>query len=138
MTNAGGGGKEVAIPGDWNIVCDVCDFKWKASLTLRRWDGLRVCPYDWEPRHPHDFLRTKEDDQSVPFTRSAPADADLPFITASAEPDRDFGCPTVTPPSNSLCYQEGEPGNGWVADDYFECQDPIGLSPGDPRLPQCV
>ena len=55
--------------GDWNVICDVCGFKYKASDIKKRWDNLYVCADDWEPRHPMDFQKGFEDDPSVPFTR---------------------------------------------------------------------
>lgn len=60
--------------GEWNVICDVCGFKKKASEVKLRWDGLYVCKEDWETRHPQEFLRTPKDDQSVPWTRSEPSD----------------------------------------------------------------
>lgn len=58
--------------GDWNITCDVCSKKIKASRSYRRWDGLIVCQDDMEMRHPQDFVRAKQDKISVPFTRPIP------------------------------------------------------------------
>lgn len=55
--------------GDWNAICDCCGFKFKASELRERWDGLMVCPEDWESRHPQDFLRVRGDNPSVPWTR---------------------------------------------------------------------
>ena len=46
-----------AIPGDYNVICDVCGFKLKRSQTRKRWDGLLVCDADWEPRHPQDYVK---------------------------------------------------------------------------------
>lgn len=59
----------VTGPGNYNVICDVCGFKKKASEVRRRWDGLMVCPEDWEMRHPMDFFRTKNDTVLLPFTR---------------------------------------------------------------------
>ena len=56
--------------GDWNVICDVCGFKYKASDIRKRWDNLYVCEDDWEPRHPMDFQKGFEDDPSVPFSRT--------------------------------------------------------------------
>ena len=71
--------------GDWNAICDSCGRKFKASQLRRRWDGLRVCKDDWEPRHPQDFLRGKPDKPSVPWSRPEQADT---FVTpAPADPD---------------------------------------------------
>jgi len=63
--------------GDWNVICDVCGFKKRASEVRLRWDGLYVCQEDWETRHPQEFLRTPKDDTSVPFTRPEPSDIEI-------------------------------------------------------------
>lgn len=55
--------------GDWNAICDVCGFKFKASELRKRWDNLRVCKDDWELRQPQDFLKSRPDKQNVPWTR---------------------------------------------------------------------
>lgn len=65
--------------GDWNAICDVCGLKHKASEMKKRWDGLMVCPTDWEPRHPQDFLRVRPDSPAVPWTRPEPED-DYVFV----------------------------------------------------------
>lgn len=59
--------------GDWNAICALCGFKYKASEL--RWNNQiqdYVCKYDWEQRHPQERLRPTEDDQSVPWTRPNP------------------------------------------------------------------
>jgi predicted class III extradiol MEMO1 family dioxygenase len=56
-------------PGDWNVHCDVCSRKIKASESKKRWDGLIVCSDDFEHRHPQDFVRAKQDKISVAFVR---------------------------------------------------------------------
>lgn len=60
--------------GLWNVICDRCGFKRKSNQVMHTWDGLIVCSPStgktcYETRHPQDFVRTKPDDQSVPFTR---------------------------------------------------------------------
>lgn len=62
------------VIGDWNAICDVCGFKYKASELRDRWDGLKVCDKDWEPRNAQEFIRVPKDDQSVAWTRPEPAD----------------------------------------------------------------
>lgn len=57
------------LHGDWNAICDVCGFKFKALDLKRRWDGYYVCEEDWERRHPADFFRAPKDDQSISWTR---------------------------------------------------------------------
>ena len=59
----------VGGPGSYNAICDVCGLKYKASDLLKRWDGLMVCKFDWEPRHPQEFIRAKHDNAPLPFTR---------------------------------------------------------------------
>ena len=59
----------VGGPGSYNAICDVCGLKYKASALLKRWDGLMVCKWDWEPRHPQEFIRAKNDNVPLPFIR---------------------------------------------------------------------
>lgn len=77
--------------GDWNAICDVCGQKFKASELRRRWDNLRVCPDDFEERHPQDFLKGKKDDQSVPWARPEAIDREVPY--GGINPDDPFGTP---------------------------------------------
>jgi len=58
--------------GSWNVTCDVCSKKIKASIAKKRWDGFIVCPDDYEERHPQDFVRARQDKISVPFSRPIP------------------------------------------------------------------
>jgi hypothetical protein len=68
-------------PGNWNSLCDVCGFKFKALNLKRRWDGLMVCNEDYETRHAQDFLRVQKEKISVPFTRPYPvADTFVGYI----------------------------------------------------------
>ena len=55
--------------GDWLALCDMCGQRYYASKLRQRWDGLMVCNKDWETRHPQEFVRAKEDNQTVPWTR---------------------------------------------------------------------
>jgi hypothetical protein len=57
------------IAGDFWRICDQCGFKYRASETVKRWDGLMVCFEDFEQRHPQDFVRGRIDDQNVPDAR---------------------------------------------------------------------
>jgi hypothetical protein len=80
------------ISGDYNIICDVCGVKIKASKSKKRWDGAIVCPYDYEERHIQDFIRVRPDKITVPFIRN-PEDT---FITGtcsipSRHPYADYG-----------------------------------------------
>ena len=64
--------KNYFISGQWNLICDVCSVKYKAGKAKHRWDGFIVCPNCYEQRHPQDFVRTKQDKISVPFSRPIP------------------------------------------------------------------
>ena len=62
---------------EYSALCDVCKFKYKASQLRQRWDGLMVCPQDWETRHPMDFYRPINDVHELPFIRSNVSDVNL-------------------------------------------------------------
>lgn len=47
------------------VVCDSCGFDIRAQDIRETWDHRLVCPSDWEPRHPQDFVRSKYDDMSA-------------------------------------------------------------------------
>lgn len=47
--------------GNYWLVCDVCGKAMRQKDAKTRWDGAVVCPSDWEPRHPQDFVRAVED-----------------------------------------------------------------------------
>jgi hypothetical protein len=64
--------------GDWNAICDVCGRQMKASALRQRWDGLKTCQDDWEPRQPQDFVRGVADYQAPPFTRPEQSDSFIP------------------------------------------------------------
>lgn len=56
-------------PGVWKVVCQVCEKELYSDECKFRWDGLIVCPADWEPRHPLDYMRPpKVKEDGVPFT----------------------------------------------------------------------
>lgn len=71
--------------GDYNAICDVCGFKFKASELRRRWDGYMVCSSDYEQRHPQDLIRLKPDRQAVPWAR--PESPDTFRVPAPADPN---------------------------------------------------
>lgn len=65
--------------GDWKTVCDVCGREYKASQLKQRWDGLKTCSDDWEPRQPQDFVRGVADTQAPPWTRPEQANSFVPI-----------------------------------------------------------
>lgn len=56
-------------PGQWNVHCDVCGFKFKSSEIKKRWDGLMVCHKDYELDHPQKFLRVPQEKITVDYVR---------------------------------------------------------------------
>lgn len=62
------------VSGDWNVLCDSCGRKFKASAVKKDWRGLMVCEEDYETRHESDFLRVQREKISVPFSRPPPAE----------------------------------------------------------------
>ena len=64
--------KNYFISGEFNVTCDICSKKIKAHEAKQRWDGLVVCPDDFEHRHEQDYVRARVDKITVPFTRPRP------------------------------------------------------------------
>jgi hypothetical protein len=61
--------------GNHWVVCDVCGFEYRQSEMRKRWDGLITCRFDWEIRHPQEFIRGVADDtRAKGFVRPRPAD----------------------------------------------------------------
>lgn len=61
----------------YNALCDVCGFKFKASMLRKRWDGYMVCRNDYEVRHSMDFYTTRNDVHLLPWTRTDGAGIDV-------------------------------------------------------------
>lgn len=61
--------KEYLKLGDWNAVCDICGFRFKASQLRKNWKGEYVCRDDFELRHPQEFVRVAPEKISVPWAR---------------------------------------------------------------------
>lgn len=55
--------------GDWNAVCDICGFRFKASQLKKNWKNEMVCDADFELRHPQEFVRVRPEKISVPWAR---------------------------------------------------------------------
>ena len=72
-------GKKTRSPG-WKagnhwVYCDRCSSAIRAKDAKKTWDNLIVCPDDWEPRHPQDFVRGRRDDiRAKEPVRSEPED----------------------------------------------------------------
>lgn len=90
--------------GDWNMLCDCCGRKIKASQSRKRWDGFQVCsptfnPGCWEERQPLDFIKARQDKISVPFTRPQPTDT---FVTVTYTDTENNTVPSGTFNPNTL------------------------------------
>ena len=73
------------IAGDYWQICDECGRKIRNSQSRKRWDGLIVCPADWEPRHPQEVLHdTPNEHQSVQDARPRPESNQLYIATKVA------------------------------------------------------
>ncbi len=86
--------------GDYNAICDVCGFEFKASKMRKNWKGLFVDAACFETRHPQDFLRTRPERGGVPISRPEPEDINRLSTCDfwSNSPMADFGtadCMTV-------------------------------------------
>lgn len=44
-------------PGDALAICDRCGFQFYLSELQEEWSGAKVCPADFEERHPQEFAR---------------------------------------------------------------------------------
>ncbi len=67
--------------GDFNVICDTCGQKFKASKVKKQWDGFITCNQCWDYRHPQEFVRAKEDKQATPYSRP---DASPTFVDKAA------------------------------------------------------
>ena len=91
------------VLGDWNVLCDSCGRKYKASELTQRWDGLMCCDDDWEIRQPQDFVRRVPDIQIAPSLRPEPADSFVPVTTFQRMTDS----PSVSNSPLQVQYIEG-------------------------------
>ena len=101
--------------GFWAI-CDVCGFKYRASQMRERWDGLMVCPDDWNPRQPQDFVKGVPEDTTTPWSRTRVPDT---FISGTCTLAGRSCIPAYAVPGCSIpgSIPEGlyESLSGWVA-----------------------
>lgn len=66
------------VSGDNWAICDQCGFKYRASTIRERWDGLWVCPEDWEPRQPQDYVEAQQDKIVADIQRPEPEEVFVP------------------------------------------------------------
>lgn len=100
--------------GQWNVICDVCGFKFKSGDIKKRWDGLQVCKDDWEIRQPLDFERGVKDDPSVPYTRPDSAEIGGTDINGNTFP------PTFDADAKAIGDRPDPDNDGLVEGDHLE------------------
>lgn len=61
--------KNYYVAGDWNVICDRCGLKKKASMLRLEWTNLRVCDDCYETRHPQTLLKVNSEQINVPWDR---------------------------------------------------------------------
>lgn len=81
--------------GQWNAVCDVCGFEFKAKELKKRWDGFMVCKEDFEVRHSLDFQRAREERVSVPWTRTDDSEGEITAFTTDQTLTADIDTDTI-------------------------------------------
>jgi hypothetical protein len=91
--------------GDWNTICDVCGREYKASQLKQRWDGLKTCNDDWEPRQPQDFVRGVADTQAPPWSRPEQANSFQPVTLVYDNNGQPFISPVVSQTIPSILAQ---------------------------------
>jgi len=57
------------VSGDWSICCARCNTTILASESRKEYDGLIVCKWCYEPRHPQEMIRMRKDRIIPPFIR---------------------------------------------------------------------
>jgi hypothetical protein len=72
--------KNYASIGSWNIICQVCRAKIKATEAKKRWDGFIVCDDCFELRHPLDMPPPPMPAEMRPLPFTSP-DPDPTYIT---------------------------------------------------------
>lgn len=97
--------KSTFIAGDYNAICDVCGFQYKASELLRRWDGARVCEKDFEHRHPQELIRPPRQHRPVAWARP---EQDLTYIDVTYWDERETG-DAVNPDGSPMLNPDGTP-----------------------------
>ena len=60
--------------GQHLFICDVCGFEYYSEDKRKRWDGLIVCPEDYEADHPQKYIRVQPDGLPVADPRPEPED----------------------------------------------------------------
>lgn len=77
--------KKTTWPGNWKVTCHVCGFWYPSDEIRKRWDGVLVCPKDYETRHPQTLIKIRGE-------RAFPS-----FVSKDLSPDTEVAyCDIVT------------------------------------------
>lgn len=76
-------------PGSFYRICDRTGFAVRSERTQAEWQNLIVDRKVWEQRHPQDFVKGVNDDQTVPYAR--PRTPNLPVGTSLASQFQVYG-----------------------------------------------
>lgn len=64
--------KDYYAPGQNNVACDQCGFKYKSNELRKQWDGIWVCDKCDDPRNPQELLRGIKDNMAPALSRPRP------------------------------------------------------------------
>jgi len=77
--------------------CERCGVDYRANEGKREWTGLVVCKNCWEPRHPQDMVRSKEDNTAAKgIVRPESTEITKTITWNAAVDDSDHTVPTAT------------------------------------------
>ncbi len=65
------------------MICDRCGLPYRFSDMQKEWNGLWVCPADYERRHPHDFQKIPKSRQRVAVARPRVEDTFIDDLTVT-------------------------------------------------------
>lgn len=65
--------KTTFVLGDSKAVCDRCGTHYHQSDLRKEWTNLMVCDGCWEPRHPQDLIKPRQERNNIKDPRMEPA-----------------------------------------------------------------
>ena len=73
-------------PGEHNVICDICAKKIKSSQARKTWDGLIVCPEDYDEKHPafSPLPKFPQEGKAVKDARPESTDTFIAALTGAA------------------------------------------------------
>lgn len=72
--------KKIGWPGHgWKFTCHVCGMWYPSTEIQKRWDGLMVCPKDYETRHPQTLIKVRGERAFPDYVSKDGTDQDVFF-----------------------------------------------------------